>query len=449
MRSVVRWAAASIVAAVLFTPAIAAGAGPTATLVADIHPGAGSGPQSLTAAGDRVYFSATDGTHGRELWVTDGSASGTRLVRDIRPGSAGSAPRSLTRVGPRLYFSADDGSHGRELWVTDGTRKGTRLVRDLTPGRTGSGELQIRAFDGRAYFSRRHEDLWQTAGSTASTRLVRPFKGIDLVGAAVMGARLYFSADGALWKTDGSRIGTRRLSPRWLNTGPLTRFRGHLYFSGMYYELDDGCDAGDTGCLEAPHLWWSDGTWAGTGPVGSILATEEFAVLGKSLYFNGWTGRVGPRLYAADGTRAGIAKVVPRVRPLPGMQAKAGRLWMTRSSASLPWRDELWVSDATAAGTALVMGGTADWFTSDDTLDCVGAAGRLWFAAGPGSAGPPRRLVDHELWLSDGTTAGTVEAVDINPLGSSNPRGLVRLRGALLFSASDGERGRELWRVDP
>jgi ELWxxDGT repeat protein len=173
-------------------------------------------------------------------------------------------------------------------------------------------------------------------------------------------------------------------------------------------------------------------------------------VLGDAIYFDGWTDSSGVRLYSSDGTKAGTGKVMPRVRPLHGMQKRVGSLWMTTSSGSLPWRDELWVSDATAAGTALVKGGTADWFTSDDTLESIGLDGRLWFAAGPGEiVGDGWRLTDHELWLSDGTPGGTLEAVDIDPAGSSYPRDFARLGGLLLFGADDGEHGRELWMVTP
>ncbi len=99
MRAVVTWAVVIVIAAVLLIPPVGVAAAPSATLVADIHPWSGSGPESLTVVGKTVFFSATDGTNGRELWATDGTPVGTRLVRDIRPGSGGSAPRSLTRVG--------------------------------------------------------------------------------------------------------------------------------------------------------------------------------------------------------------------------------------------------------------------------------------------------------------------------------------------------------------
>ena len=54
--------------------------------------------------------------HGRELWRTDGTAAGTRLVHDVAPEGLSSHPRSLTASGGRLYFTADDGLTGQELW---------------------------------------------------------------------------------------------------------------------------------------------------------------------------------------------------------------------------------------------------------------------------------------------------------------------------------------------
>jgi ELWxxDGT repeat protein len=104
------------------------------TLVKDVWPGPAEfpasdefcqyGPQFLTGLGDAIYFVSTEPTYGAELWTSDGTAPGTRLVADIRPGDDdygfpyGSSPRELTPVSGRLFFAADDGTHGLELWVT-------------------------------------------------------------------------------------------------------------------------------------------------------------------------------------------------------------------------------------------------------------------------------------------------------------------------------------------
>ena len=44
-------------------------------------------------AGGITYFVANSPNYGRELWKTDGTSSGTVLVRDIRPGSGSSERR--------------------------------------------------------------------------------------------------------------------------------------------------------------------------------------------------------------------------------------------------------------------------------------------------------------------------------------------------------------------
>ncbi len=75
------------------------------------------GPQNLTAAGEVLFFTVDDGINGDELWISDGTAAGTRLFQDINPGSADSSPRELSVVGDQLFFIADDGTTGRELWV--------------------------------------------------------------------------------------------------------------------------------------------------------------------------------------------------------------------------------------------------------------------------------------------------------------------------------------------
>src|SRR3984957_5673602 len=90
-----------------------------------------SDPSGGLTLGGYVYFAATDGpngTTGRELWRTDGTAAGTTLVKDINPGAADSSPVLLAVAGTNLYFMANDGVHGTELWKSDGTSAGTMLV---------------------------------------------------------------------------------------------------------------------------------------------------------------------------------------------------------------------------------------------------------------------------------------------------------------------------------
>ena len=150
------------------------------TLVKDITPGAADSylERNFTAAGPYLFFTADDGTHGRELWRTDGTAQGTVLVMDINPGSANSSPGEMVALGHQVVFGADDGVHGNELWISDGTLGGTRMLHDIFPGSSGSLRYyKMFAIGSRfAYFpaddGRHGSELWRTDGTAAGTTLV-------------------------------------------------------------------------------------------------------------------------------------------------------------------------------------------------------------------------------------------------------------------------------------
>jgi ELWxxDGT repeat protein len=108
-------------------------------LVRDINQGTGSAfhwwwrNTWFTNVNGTLYFVADDGTTGYELWKSDGTSAGTRLVRNINSGGFSSYPQYLTNVSGTLFFSAYDGNKGYELWKSDGTPGGTVLVRDIRP----------------------------------------------------------------------------------------------------------------------------------------------------------------------------------------------------------------------------------------------------------------------------------------------------------------------------
>jgi ELWxxDGT repeat protein len=86
------------------------------------------------AVGSLFFFPSEEGPPGIELWVSDSTAAGTHLVKDISKGTGSSRPTDLARFGSKLLFVAKDGNHGRELWISDGTGPGTKLLKDINPG---------------------------------------------------------------------------------------------------------------------------------------------------------------------------------------------------------------------------------------------------------------------------------------------------------------------------
>ena len=168
-------------------------------------------PRRLTVAGNRVFFAAITREFsglGEELWFTDGTPFGTRFVYNIqnRPLGGivdpGSDPRLLTAIGDNVIFTAGTFTEGRELWFSDGTPAGTRLVRAIRPGVDSPVIDSLREFDGRVYFAAHTaesgRELWYSDGTTDGTRPAEDlFPGpasADPRLLGVAGGRLHFLA---------------------------------------------------------------------------------------------------------------------------------------------------------------------------------------------------------------------------------------------------------------
>ncbi len=80
-----------------------------------------TGVFDLVDAAGHLYFTAYEGGSGSELWTSDGTIDGTRIVKDIVPGSGSSSPRTLTPFNGQLVFVTTDAGGASHLWITDGT----------------------------------------------------------------------------------------------------------------------------------------------------------------------------------------------------------------------------------------------------------------------------------------------------------------------------------------
>jgi trimeric autotransporter adhesin len=448
----------------LVSPVLAATVAPAeraAHLVKDIAPGQeGSRAHDFTVLAGGLYLVANDGAHGRELWKSDGSETGTVLLRDINPGSDSSLSSTngrkrltVTDVDGTLFLGASDGVHGYELWRSDGSKRGTVLVKDIAPGSDDSfpgfltdvaGTLFFGADDGAHGY-----ELWKSDGTKAGTSLVKdikPGRGSSFVPfdpLTDVGGTLYFGADDGkhgveLWKSDGTKAGTamvKDIVPGASSSFAADRLNhiagavGAVYFTAA--DPDHGVE-----------LWKSDGTTAGTilvkdiapGPLGS--GTSSLTDVGGTLFFAASDG-TDFELWKSDGTEAGtvIVKDLVAARRLTLLD---GKLFFAGYQPAHGW--ELWESDGTEPGTTMVkdISPGPDW---SFPMDFSVAGNLLYFGADDGVHGD-------ELWTTDGTEAGTILVEDLyRGSHSSMPRSMTLVNGALFFSAKGPSTGRELWMI--
>jgi ELWxxDGT repeat protein len=131
----------------------------------------------LTAVNGVLYFASDDFIYGNELWKTDGTTPGTTIVKDIRLAGVGggnsSSPMDLINMNGTLFFTADDGTNGRELWKSNGTDVTTTVVKNIVPGGNGPQIANLTNVNDILYFQARDQggdiELWQTDGTEGGT----------------------------------------------------------------------------------------------------------------------------------------------------------------------------------------------------------------------------------------------------------------------------------------
>ncbi len=266
----------------------------------------------------KCYFGADDGLSGHELWVTDGSESGTQLLKDINPGSASALPTHFFVLSGKLLFIADNGTVGHELWTTDGTSVGTKLLKDINPNGSAFGAVfAVAEMGGKAYFSANDsihgEELWYTDGTVAGTQMLLDLNpgsasGVDLMPGkiAAIDDHIYFVANKPeysyeIWKTDGTASGTvllKDIVPSFTLSGfpdDLYVYNQHLYFLSKQMP----------NFLDPYLLWLSDGTEEGTQlllPQDSLTNPDAFYTYKGQLYFSAKNAQGDQVLFQSDGS---------------------------------------------------------------------------------------------------------------------------------------------------
>ena len=437
-------------------------------LVRDIFPGANaetgepfsSAPSQITAvAGGRAVFFATTAEHGRELWGTDGTADGTRLLADTEPGSESGAVGAIrTMPNGKALFAPRTAEHGREPWVSDGTVSGTFKLADIRPGPTDSFLVQQQPLpDGRYGFSAMHEpdwdrsDNWVTDGTVTNTMPMTEQPGIGWQRLSVPDM-----------PNNETEIGFFLNPVREAVTDPAFRLAGMLgdgrmLFPGDTFERYVHVDDEGTSSLRVrtagSQLWVTDGTVEGTelffpierspeGPAVHFNPGGFFALGDGQLAFTAWsesTARGELWVASPDGSVTQLTEGVGAIRTLDyGFMPYPDNVWHfgLESRRDGHVRD-LWMTDGTPAGTRVVVENIDFFWGADDLMSLPD--GRWLFELEIDGWED-----ESAIFLADATGRNVSFVTDEVPIGPLR-RGTATSDGLVVFSQRTSEEGAEPW----
>jgi ELWxxDGT repeat protein len=419
----------------------------------------------------KLLFTANDGVHGDELWVTDGTEGGTLLLKDIIVGDeySGSYPSELVKAGDLVFFRAITNEHNAELWRTDGTPEGTVMVKDITPDENDSTPTDLTVVNGIVYFAASDEnedrELWRSNGTAEGTYRVKdilPGSGHDdsSVPTNLMNVNgtLFFTARGVdgreLWTSDGTEGGTVQVMDIWPGATESYISGMTVVGSTLYFTANDGPDpiTGNHG----NELWKSDGTEAGTVMVKDIAPgpassnPQGGVAMNGILYFIAKDPAGGYDLWRSDGSSVGTYRILDvtadeGIPSLYGLTPIGGTLYFAvgtdYSGEDDYGQTDLWKSDGTPEGTEFITT-VSPAFYGNYLGNMTNVQGTLYFTTYNAQSAA-------ELWKSDGTAAGTT-VIDLGAAAASSPDPyyLTVFEDALYFVATTATLGEELWKLE-
>ena len=282
-------------------------------MVADINPGSlDSRPAFFKVFNNELFFIAFDGTNGYELrktfWNSTLGDYQTVLVKDIYPGADSGfgftiASSTLVEFRGSLFFAADDGITGKEIWMTDGTNAGTVRVTDLNPGADGSNPKYLTVID---------------------TTINNPS---SILGEILVFAATYLTIGEELWRlawiSNSYSANLVRNINTTNNTGssPLPlNFGGYGFFpfnGALYFKATDATNGQE--------LWKTSGTFIDTSlvrdinPAGDAFASSLSAtIFNNELFFSASDGG-NSDMWKTDGTTVGTVKAYASASTLSGI----------------------------------------------------------------------------------------------------------------------------------
>jgi hypothetical protein len=281
----------------------------------------------------KAAFWAMDSDHHEGLWITNGASAGATEIGGLKDagvkggGFSGDATADALfgTVGGNLLFSAIDGDGDQSLWLTNGSAAGTKELGGLrNHGVKGgsNGKLQLTGPSpialGKALLFSAASGLWRTEGTAASTKALS-FQGATSI--VVVGKQAIFTNPWGLEVTDGTPFGTFFL-------GGAGNYRIKNIDSGQFAP-SDLTSLGNKAVFTATDkdgdttLWVTNGTVSGTTEIGGLgnahvknapsggLDPSRLVALGSNAYFESRNALGESVLWVTNGAAAGTFELGP------------------------------------------------------------------------------------------------------------------------------------------
>lgn len=426
------------------------------SLVKDISPG-GTGSFNIEsnpgiAYGEKYIFPAWSEGFGVELWISDGTSSGTSLLKDINEGTGDSNPHLYFNAFGKIYFNAYSEIFGRELWVTDGTTEGTYQVMDIEPGAAGSNPEPGDIYKGYLYFaatSNADREVWRL-DSLSTPQLFK-----DLNPTAQSRPREFKAANGMLYFS-------ANFNP---NNDPLIDQDEPFVSDGtpegtVHLELfvfdDDGSESRDYTPLGDYVFFLASLTGDTLNPDNTLMITEGDQFSTGEAFFSSvyWLMPVKDKMLFIDPTDLWLVEVSPSgwsahaegayKNPLRDNEKKPSAY--LNENLCLPVIDE----DENIGVELYFSDGSDTWMSAD--INPGTASSDPWYIVSNGTKAlfaASSSDTNRELYESDGTSDGTKLVADLYPgEEGSDPIQLVVAGNNVFFYAKTPETGYELYKYE-